>query len=191
MLKALTCCLIVVSAVAPGRELLLNGNFELPPDSGWREVAWGEFTDTGNCRLRWRHDHEPDRDFEVMVHKMLNQGFALTQRVDIPDLDLVFSASARLTSKTENFEYYAAAAVCLEYLDSHDSVIGETRIYSATSQAPWRSTPVLHLIGAPDSLSWHHYRLDLQSELANLPGVEAESIRAVNVKLLAYVDRNG
>ncbi|MBN2536769.1 hypothetical protein JXB37_00670, partial [candidate division WOR-3 bacterium] len=60
-----------------GHELVQNGDFELPPESGWRARAWGEFTDTGNCRLRWRHSFHPDRDFEVMVHKMLNQGFAL------------------------------------------------------------------------------------------------------------------
>jgi len=183
--------LVVFVAILPARELVLNGDFELSPESGWRERAWGEFTDTGNCRVRWRHSHHPDRDFEVMVHKMLNQGFALEQRVELPSLDVVFSASARLTSKTENLEYYAAAALCLEYRDARDSVLGETRVYSATTGAPWRNTPVLHLIGAPDSLNWHDYRFVLADELANLPGVEPDSVRAVSVVLLAYVDRNG
>lgn len=183
--------LVVFVGILPARELVLNGDFELSPESGWRERAWGEFTDTGNCRVRWRHSHQPDRDFEVMVHKMLNQGFALEQRVELPSLDVVFSASARLTSKTENLEYYAAAALCLEYRDARDSVLGETRVYSATTGAPWRNTPVLHLIGAPDSLNWHDYRFVLADELANLPGVEPDSVRAVSVVLLAYVDRNG
>jgi len=182
---------LILCSAGLSRQLLSNGNFELPPDSGWTQSAWGEFTDTGNCRVRWRHAHNGDRDFELMVHKMLNKGFRLDQRVELPTLDVGFRASARLTSKTENLAYYAAAAVCLEYLDERDSVLGETRIYSATTGCPWSSGPRLHLIGAPDSLNWHEYSLMVQDELGDLPGVDPDSVVAVNLVLLTYVDRNG
>ncbi len=181
-LTALTLC-----ATMPARELLYNGTFELVPDSGWKLYTWGDFPDTGNCRLRQLTDFEPDRDFELMLHKMLHQGMKLSQRINLPALDLGFSVSARLTAKTERDSLFAAAAVCLEYLGQHDTVLGETRIYSATRGCIWTSTPCLHLIRAPDSLNWHEYRFRLQDELANLPAVNPDSITALRVALLAYV----
>ncbi|MFO7639229.1 MAG: hypothetical protein R6X14_08085 [bacterium] len=188
--QLLVACLLFC-APAAGRELLFNGDFELPPLEGWHDSAWGEFADTGNCRLRHWHDFHPDLDYEVMVHKMLHQGYALYQQVTMPTLDLGFSVDCRLTSKTENLAYYAAAAVCLEYRDREDSVLGETRIFSATTGHPWRSTPTLHLIGAPDSLNWHSYRFNIAEELTNLPGVDPGEVHAVRVVLLSYVDGNG
>ena len=170
-----------------GAELVVNGDFELPPDNGWQEEAWGEFPDTGNCRLRWRHRYHPDRDFEVMLHKMLHQGYRLYQKVEIPGVDLGLSVTARLTSKTERESLYAAAAICVEYLDSRDSVLGETRIYSATSGCDWTNSPSLHLIRAPDSTSWHDYHLLLPDELERLPGVAPDSIRSIRVSLLGFV----
>ena len=176
-----------LAAVVPGRELVYNGTFELAADSGWKLYVWGDFPDTGNCRLRRLSDFYPDRDFEVMLHKMLHQGMKLSQRVDPPSLDLGLSFSARLTSKTERESLFAAGAVCLQYLDTRDSALGETRIYSATPGCTWQSGPILHLIGAPDSLHWHDYRLNVSDELVNLPGVPRDSIRALRVVLLSYV----
>lgn len=179
-----------VAGVASGRELVFNGDFELGPDSGWEVVRWGEFPDTGNCRLRYRHDFSPDRDFEVMIHKMLHQGMRLQQRVEVPTLDLQFSVLCRLTSKTERESLYAAAAVFLEYLDARDSVLGETRIYSATRGCDWQSGPRLHLIRAPDSLNWYDYRLGIRAELESLPGVTSDSVKAIRLGLLAFVRGN-
>src|SRR5512137_345301 len=110
-----------------GRELVVNGDFELPTDSAWQLTVWGNFPDTGNCRLDWRTDVAPDRDFEVSIHKMLHQGMKLSQRIPVSTLDLGFSVSCRLTSKTEKESLYAAASIYLEYLDAADSVLGETR----------------------------------------------------------------
>jgi len=84
--------LLLVLTAGAG-ELLVNGDFELPVEAGWSELAWGDFPDTGNCRLRRQHDFHPDRDFEVMVHKLLNKGYALYQQVAVPTLDLGFLPS--------------------------------------------------------------------------------------------------
>ncbi|MGQ9707957.1 MAG: hypothetical protein ACUVUR_03665 [bacterium] len=173
--------------VVLGRELVNNGDFEFPPDSGWQVVRWGLFPDTGNCRLSWQHSFNPDRDFEVMIHKMLHQGMKLFQRVEITGLDLEFSVSCRLSAKSESDSLFAAAAIAIEYLDSKDSVLGETRIYSATRGCDWQNSPILHLISAPDSLHWHDYRFDLRTELENLTGVEPAQVKALRVGLLAYV----
>jgi len=178
-------------ALCSGRELVFNGGFELPADSGWQARAWGEFPDTGNCRLRRAHDFAPDRDFEVMVHKMLHQGFVLTQRVDAPSLDLGFSFSARFTAKTERESLFAAGAVGLEFLGADDSVLGETRVYYATSGCDWQAGPALRLVRVPDTLAWRDFRFRVEDELALLPGVDPDSVRALRVALLAYVLGNG
>lgn len=169
------------------RELVYNGDFELPPDSGWQVVRWGLFPDTGNCRVRWEHSANPDRDFEVMIHKMLHQGMKLFQRVELPDLDIEFSVSCRLTAKSESDSLFAAAAVFLEYLDNSDSILGESRIYVATRGCDWQNGPNLHLIRAPDSLNWYDYRFSLREELESLPGVRPELIKAIRVGLLGFV----
>ncbi len=187
-LAAVAVCLLVLTAVlAHAAELLVNGAFEEPPEVGWRYRVWGDFPDTANCRLVWRHDHEPDRDFEILLHKMLHQGAVLSQLVELPTLDAAFSVTCRLTAKTELESLYAAAAVCVEYIDRHDSVLGETRIYSATRGCDWSNSSRLHLVRAPDSLNWHRYRFILRDELVNLPGVNPDSVRCVRVSLLSFV----
>jgi hypothetical protein len=188
--KGLLLAVLLAVALAPARELVKNGDFELPPDSSWKTYVWGDFSDTGNCHLWYRHELHPDRDFEVMIHKMLHQGMKLSQTVKIPDLDLGFAVSCRLWAKTERESLFAAGGICLEYMDASDSVLGETRIYAATSGCDWASSPVLHLIRVSDSLNWHDYQFSIASELDNLPGVERDSIRAINVYLMAYVLNN-
>ncbi len=176
------------SVIAFGRELVLNGDFELEPRFGWQLDTWGMFSDTGNCRLRWQHDIAPDRDREVMLHKMLHQGMKLSQKLSVPTLDLGYSVSCRLSSKTERESLFAAACVGLEYLDHRDSIIGETRIYSATSGCPWTSTSTLHLMRAPDSLQWHDYRFNIAEEINRyLPGVVPDSVWSIRVYLLGFV----
>jgi hypothetical protein len=174
-------------SVLSGRELIDNGDFELPPDSGWQVIRWGLFPDTGNCRLRYQHSFNPDRDFEVLIHKMLHQGMKLFQRVEITDLNLEFSVSCLLSAKSESDSLFAAAAITLEYLNSEDSVLGETRIYSATRGCDWQNSPTLHLISAPDSLNWHDYRFNLRTELGNLPGVDSTQVKGLRVGLLGFV----
>ncbi len=182
-----TLCALLV-ALASGRDLVINGDFELAPEFGWQLDTWGMYSDTGNCRLRWRHDIAPDRDREVMLHKMLHQGMKLSQKFSVVTLDLGYAVSCRLSSKTERESLFAAACAGLEYLDSRDSVIGETRIYSATAGCPWTSTSVLHLVPAPDSLQWHDYRFNVAEEVSsNLPGVVPESVKAIRVYLLGFV----
>ncbi len=178
---------MLAASIAAGTNLVYNGGFELLPDSGWKQLAWGDFADTGNCRVRRTHAFHPDRDYELMLHKMLHQGLLLSQRLEFEDLDLGFALSARLTSKTERESLFAAASVGLQFLGSGDSVLGETRVYSATAGCDWRSGPALHLVRAPDSLSWYDYRLDVPDELASLPGVVPESVRALRVVVQAFV----
>jgi hypothetical protein len=186
-LKGLLLALVLAATHAPARELVRNGDFELPPDSSWQLYVWGDYPDTGNCRLRWRHEFDPDRDFEVLIFKMLHQGMRLSQKVVVPGTDLGFGVSCRLWAKTERESLFAAACVCVEYLDRSDSVLGETRIFAATSGCDWVSGPALHLIRVSDSMNWYDYRFNVASEFDNLPGVERDSIQSVRLSLLGYI----
>ncbi len=123
-----------------------------------------------------------------MIHKMLHQGMKIYQQVDLPGgLDLAFSVDCRLTAKSESDSLFAAGAVFLEYLDSDDSVLGETRIYMATRGCDWQNSPTLHLIRAGDSSNLHNYRFNLRNELENLPGVDPQQIKVIRVGLLGFV----
>ena len=179
--------LLLLCALAFGRELVVNGNFEREPTAnGWLFERWGNYPDTGNCRLRWRHDFNPDRDFEVMVQKTLHRGARLSQVVPVPTFDLGFDVSAKMFSRTNSETTWTAACICLDYLDAYDSVLGSTRVYKPTSGCTWVSDDTLHLIRVDDTL-WHDYHLDVNAELSNLPGVTRSDIRAIRVAALGFV----
>ncbi|MEO0021241.1 MAG: hypothetical protein ABIK48_03605 [candidate division WOR-3 bacterium] len=180
----------MIFSLISARDLIYNGNFELPPDSGWQIIRWGEFPDTGNCRVRWRHSYHPDRDFEVMLHKLLHQGIKLFQKVSISTLDLEFRVSCRLTAKSESDSLFAAAAVEMEYLDNNDSILGETRIVYATAGCNWQNSPTLHLIRVPDTVNWYDYHINISSELESLPGIQRSEIKSIKVTLLGFVSGN-
>jgi hypothetical protein len=170
------------------RELVQNGDFEREPlDNGWVFDRWGNYPDTGNCRFRWRHSFDPDRDFEVMVQKTLHRGAQLSQVVAVPSLELEFEASCRMYCSTRSETTWTAACVNLEYLDTNDSLLGTTTIYKPTSGCTWTSNSKWHLIRVNDTL-WHDYRIDIASELAqHLPGVNAGDIRSIRIGILGYV----
>jgi hypothetical protein len=187
--------LFLVLLVAGGlgaRELLVNGNFEEQTSFGWRWDTFGNFADTGNCHLWTSNYYDPDLDREVCVHKVLHQWDMLSQNVDVPNVNLNFSVSAKLFCKTERPDtgFYACANVVLAYLDDDDSVLGETRIYSHTGGCDWADLPTLHLIEAPDTTQWHNYSFNVADELANLAGVNPAEVRAIRVGLWSYVRNN-
>jgi hypothetical protein len=181
---------VLAAAAAPAfaRELVQNGNFEQDPlANGWVFDRCGNYPDTGNCRFRWRHNLDPDRDFEVMVQKTLHRGAQLSQVVAVPSLDLEFDASCRMYCSTRSETTWTAACVNLEYLDADDSLLGTTTIYKPTSGCTWTSDSRLHLIRVSDTL-WHDYHIDVADELArNLPGVSAGDIVSIRIGVLGFV----
>jgi hypothetical protein len=175
-----------------GRELVANGDFEQPASPAWKWETFGNFADTANCHLWQSCYFDPDLDREVGVHKTLHQWALLSQDVDVPSVNLNFSAAARLFCKTERPDtgYYACACVILQYLDVNDSVLGETRIYARTGGCDWTSSATLHLIPAPDTTRWHNYAFNVADELGNLPGVNPAQVRRVRLGLWSYARNN-
>jgi hypothetical protein len=197
MVSVLSVVLVLFGSLAASslsaRELLTNGSFEEPALlNGWSWDTFGLFSDSGNTHLWHSYYYDPDLDQEVCAHKILHQWALLSQKTDVPSLDLNFSVSARLFCKTERPDtgYYACACVVLDYLDEQDTVLGETRIYSRTGGCPWTNTATLHLIQAADTNRWHNYTFNVNSELDALPGVNRDLIRRIRVGLWPYVRNN-
>jgi hypothetical protein len=190
--KAVWLSLALLCGMASARELLVNGNFEDPARTTWRWDTFGVANDTGDCHLWQSYYYDPDLDREVCVHKTLHQWAMLSQTVEIPSTNLNFSASAKFFAKTERPDtgYYACANVILSYMDVNDSLLGETRIYVHTGGCDWASTPVLHLIDAPDSTHWHNYAFNVNDELDNLTGVSRSDVTKIRVGVWTYVRNN-
>jgi len=177
-MRSLLTLALVLPAVAA--ELLSNGDFELPLDSGWTVDSGG------HARVSITRDtgYQPDPDFEARIHLGPADGrAALSQTVPVTTTELVFRADLCLFGRLTEPINWSAASCRLTYLDSALSPLGETRIYYASWRCPWQNTPTIHLIPAPDS-SWHSYVLDIAAELReNLPGVDPQLVRAVRVAL--------
>lgn len=183
---------LVLNSTLSARELVANGDFELGPVKPWQWDTFGFYSDSSNCHLWSSTYFQPDLDREIGVHKILHQWAMLSQTVPVTELNLQFSASAKLFCKTERPDnnYFACACIALEYLDEKDIVLGETRIYSRTGGCPWVNTPTLHLILAPDTNRWHNYSLNITDELSNLPGVERNDIQKIRIALWSYCNDN-
>jgi hypothetical protein len=106
----------------------------------------------------------------------------LFQTVEIPTTDLSFSVKAKLYAwaNTADTLLWAGAAVVVYYKNAAGSTLGETRIIRKSIRCPWTSTSILHLIYAADE-NWNTYSFNIQTELANLPGVNPTQVKYITV----------
>ncbi|MCS7258011.1 MAG: hypothetical protein NZ601_01360 [candidate division WOR-3 bacterium] len=172
----------VVNLLSAG-ELLTNGNFEQPLDIGWYSTI---VTATSYDTIDRQTFFHPDPDYEVRVKKYDAVCAKVYQTISIPTTDLDFSVNAKLYAYeyTPTASYWAAAAIILRYLDDNNNWLGETRITYKTPHSPWINTSTVHLINAPDPNNWYQYNFNLNSELANLSGINSSAIRKIQVLLM-------
>jgi hypothetical protein len=168
-------------------ELLTNGAFETPLANGWLQELAGDQINPGFYTFD-RGNYDADSDTEGYARKYLHGSAFLCQMVPAPNLDIRFSVDARLFPQCQknNFDYYSASAIALQYLDNNDIVLGTTRIYRGTMYCNWQNTPTLHLILAPDTVNWHRYSFDIRTELANLSGVNPAQVKRIKAGLYAH-----
>ena len=174
---------LVILLISPAQatNLLANGDFEDVLLVGWVSDLEG----TGAVVDRSVTYH-PDEDYEARAMKPTGVGHAiLSQTIDLPSLEVNFSVSANL-SATATSTAWSAAAISLTYLDAYGIVQGETRIYVASHYCPWEPAADLHLISGSFGL-WEDYAFSIEEELANLPAVDPQEVRAVKVALLTDV----
>jgi len=179
--------MLTLAAALFATELIVNGDFEAPLATGWSQELAGDQINPGFYTFD-RGNYDADSDTEGYARKYLHGSAFLCQMVPTPNLDIRFSVDAWLFPQCQknNFDYYSASAIALQYLDNNDVVLGTTRIYRGTMYCNWQNTPTLHLILAPDSMNWHRYSFDIRNELANLSGVNPAQVKRIKVGLYAH-----
>jgi hypothetical protein len=164
---------------------LINGDFEQELTLGWtRNVSALSYADEIN-RIT---DLDSDDDYELIIEKINPGHIKLLQTVDILSADLQFSVNANLRAieYNPNASYWAAAAVCLRYLNTKDDLLGETRITHKSPHCPWQATSRLHIIDTPEADLWHAYSFNINDELLNLSGVQANEVKKIQVVFMAF-----
>jgi hypothetical protein len=182
MYKYLILLLIIIGFCSAGH-LLTNGNFEQQLNVGWSQTIGTQGTADTIDRLLDIFNNNI-----VRVKKYDATHAILYQTVDVPTTDLEFSVLANLYAYEYNSTatYWAAAAVCLRYLDNNNVLLGESRITSKTLHCPWISSNTLHIIN--QWLPWSTYSFNINTELANLPGVNPSDIKKIQVALIDTTD---
>jgi hypothetical protein len=181
-MKKLTVLLaVLVAAMAYGQELLTNGDFELPLETGWI-VDSGEYgykyvdRDTG---------YHPDPDYEAFDSIYAGNGFvSIGQVVDVPGIVLLLTFDASFAIGGGSSTCWPVAYVGISYYDNTDTKLGETRICYRNSYCTWTPSPTLSLtdITNPD---WTTYTVNIVDELGErLPGVNPGDVARIGVALV-------
>ena len=174
----LQCCGLALLVCAPvgAMELVANGDIEQPLTEGWEQTV------SGAGSITRATDYDGDEDFEVMARKTTGPGYVeLEQVVPLPTLDVDFAASLALSAMATE-EAWAASTLRLSFVDFHGFSLGHTNICARASRCPWNDTATEHYTEVPDA-DWHDYSVNLEEELANLPGIDPGAIAAVEVIL--------
>lgn len=176
--------LLILLATAAGASVLIdNGNFEQDLTVGWSEAVSG----TNTSILRGT-SYDPDPDYEAYVYKGTGDGYAkLFQSTYIPTTDLDFSVSAKVDASSNSTTCWAGAAFVITYMNVTGDVLGETMICRSTSASTWANSSTRHLIVVADA-NWHDYAFNINSELANLPGISTADVARIEVSLYGFAD---
>lgn len=172
----------------PGAELV-NGGFEQPLDTGWRQEAGGE---VGSSTVERRRDlGQPDTGCAVRIAQT-GAGYArLFQTVSVENDRYDIDFTARL-SVGGSASCGPVAAIVLSYRDNRGRVLGSTRWYRPAPGNEATGSDTSHLILLADSAIWARYAVNLHDELAaNLPGVGADDVRRLTIQLSAQVTTSG
>lgn len=171
--------LLAGSAVG-ATELMTNGGFELPLESGWISEIDGD-----GVTIDRQTYFDSDLDYEARITKTTGLGYGrLGQIVDVPGVDAVFSV--RLNSSADAIvEAWVVAGVMLTYYDAGGVALGETFIGSLGGVCPWMDSSTFHMIPTEPG-GWETHTFALQDELANLPGVDREALASVRIALYTY-----
>lgn len=167
----------------PSNKTLLNGDFEQELNIGWiKNTAGLNYSDA----IERARNLDSDDDYELMIEKVNAGHIKLLQTIDVSTTSLNFSVSAKLQAIEHNSyaSYWAAAAICLRYLNESNQLLGETRITHKSPNCPWQNNEKLHLINVPNPDNWYTYGFNINDELANLSAVNLSDIKKIQVVLM-------
>ncbi len=175
VLAFLTC--FVLPSLASELELVSNGEFEAALSVGWEQGVSG-------TALSVEHAFtiHPDFDYEVRLSSANGNGSArVWQTVALPSLNAGFSADLSSLAY-DGGGAWCAAALTLTYLDDASTPLGTTVLGSTSAACPWVGGPTQHIIDTTGD--WQSYWFKFSDELVNLPGLDADEVREVEITLL-------
>lgn len=165
---------------AGAAELLTNGGFELPLETGWVTEI-----DGAGVTIDRQTYFDTDLDYEARITKTTGLGSGrVGQIVAVPGPDATFRVELN-TSADAIAEAWAVAGVMLTYYDAGGGAIGETFIGSIGGVCPWMDSPTFHMIPTEPGV-WEAHNFTLQDELIHLPGVDAGALASVRIALYSY-----
>lgn len=181
-LVALGCLLCLAPAVA---NLIENGDFEQPLETGWTQVSRGS---VGQSRFEWTDTlGQPSPGYAARVWRYLANYASLQQTVSVSGPDLQFRMDGRLAIGGGSSTCWPVAAIILRYRNAAGTSLGNSCIYLHNQYCTWAKNDTQNLIDITTPDVWAEYALDIRQELSeNLPGINPDDVRQVTVDLFAY-----
>ncbi len=174
---------LLIGLQLEGAELITNGDFEQTLDVGWHKYQDISPSGTGTI---FRSNYDSDANMEARTYIRNGYYNTLYQTVPITSTNISFSATIKLRgSSSALYGHYSTAAFIIYYLNSSDTLLGETRICRFTTNCDWVNTSTVHLIKT-SSTDWNDYSFNIQEELSNLSGVNSSDIAKIKVALYSY-----
>jgi opacity protein-like surface antigen len=174
--------LVLLSSAVPAN-LLVNGDFEQPLETGWKDTVYSL---AGDYRYERSDTFGQGTGQAAKARKYLAKFASLRQAVPVPGADLTLSFDARLNIGGGSSTCWPVAAVFVRYLDASGAELGATCWYNHHPSADWLDNDTMNLVEVT-SFDWNRYELRIAQEIAtNLPGVSPEDVGQVMFDLFAY-----
>jgi hypothetical protein len=163
--------------------LFVNGDFEQPPEVGWKDTV---YVIAGDYRYEVSDTLGLGTGQATKVRKYLGKFASRRQAVAVPGTDLTLTFDARLVQGLGSSTCWPVAAMFVRYLDAAGTELGATCFYNHSVYATWTESSTLNL-NEVTSLDWNHYQLRIAEEIStNLPGVNAANVAQVMVDVFAF-----
>jgi opacity protein-like surface antigen len=180
MLAAAVLALLAGTGMA---NLFVNGDFEQPPEVGWKDTVYSM---AGDFRYERSDTFGLGTGYAMKARKYLAKFAALQQAVPVSSTDLTLRFDAKLVWGGGSSTCWPVAAVFVRYLDAANAELGATCYYNHSPYATWAGNDTLHLVEIT-SFDWNRYELNLASELStNLPGVNTANVTQVMFDIFAF-----
>lgn len=179
--------LLLICVAASGRarvsELLVNGDFEQPFATGWRDTV-ANLAGSGYVE---QLDTLGGTGYAMRAYKELAAYTAVAQTVDVPDTNLSFSFDARFRIGGGSSTCWPVAGLVLRYRDAAGTELGNTKFILHNEFCTWSNSDTAHIVEVEVPEEWRSYNLDIANELRmKLPGVNRAEVRQITVQLYAY-----
>jgi hypothetical protein len=169
------CAVLFASSTASAANLVTNGDFSLPLDSGWTVFSTG---DNGTAAIA-----AADEPYGYVAQTTKGR-VSMYQVIPVTDLDADLTFSARFHAEANKEGYGALAKLAVVYCDADTEMLGKTVFGRAAGTAVLESDETQHSIVAKADKRWADYKLNLGKEVSkNLTGVDASKVRFLRIGL--------